>query len=150
MAGGHDGGRSRGAGLDVLRRTCPSRSVLARVVGKWTVLVVVALEDGPLRFGELLAAVEGISAKVLTATLRALERDGVVWRRAYPGVPVRVEYGLSPLGRSLGEPLAALQAWAQAHAQEVIRARERYDAAGPPVSAGSPETARGRASSEQN
>lgn len=115
--------------FDVLQATCPSRSVLARVVSKWAVLVIVALEGRSLRFGEIQNEVKGISPKVLTSTLRGLERDGILWRTEIPGVPAHVEYGLSPLGRSLHDPLAVLQVWAQTHAQEVLDARREYDSA---------------------
>jgi DNA-binding HxlR family transcriptional regulator len=113
--------------LNVLTATCPSRTSLARIANKWTAMVVIALDDGPLRFGDLRTAVEGISGKVLTETLRDLERDGLVSRYVYAEVPPRVEYELTDLGRTLWGPLSALGQWAEAHIAEVLDARERYD-----------------------
>lgn len=102
---------------------------LARMDNKWTALVVIALGRGNLRFGGLRAAVEGISAKVLTETLRDLERDGLVARHVYAEMPPRVEYELTALGGTLYSPMRALGQWAEDHAAEVLVAREAYDAA---------------------
>ncbi len=113
---------------NVLVSTCPSRTSLARIANKWTAMVVIALADRRLRFGELRTVVDGISGKVLTDTLRDLERDGLVERRAYAEVPPRVEYELTALGRTLHEPLLALSRWAEEHIAEVLAARETYDA----------------------
>jgi DNA-binding HxlR family transcriptional regulator len=113
---------------NVLVSTCPSRTSLARIANKWTAMVVIALADRRLRFGELRTVVDGISGKVLTDTLRDLERDGLVARRAYAEVPPRVEYELTALGRTLHEPLLALSRWAEEHIAEVLVARETYDA----------------------
>ena len=113
---------------NVLVSTCPSRTSLARIANKWTAMVVIALGDRRLRFGELRSVVDGISGKVLTDTLRDLERDGLVERRAYAEVPPRVEYELTTLGRTLHEPLLALSRWAEEHIAEVLVARETYDA----------------------
>jgi DNA-binding HxlR family transcriptional regulator len=107
---------------------CPTRQALDRIADKWTALVVGLLAEGPHRFGELRRAVDGISQKMLTQTLRSLERDGLVDRRAYPTVPVTVEYSLTPLGLTLTEPLAAIRAWAEEHIEAVLAARERYEA----------------------
>ncbi|MEV6443130.1 helix-turn-helix domain-containing protein [Amycolatopsis sp. NPDC051716] len=114
--------------LSVLTATCPSRTSLARIANKWTAMVVIALSGSRLRFGDLRAAVEGISGKVLTETLRDLERDGLVERHAYAEVPPRVEYELTALGRTLHAPLQALGHWAEAHITQVLAAREAYDA----------------------
>lgn len=114
---------------NVLLSTCPSRTSLARIANKWTAMIVVVLADGPRRFRDLQTSVEGISGKVLTETLRALERDGIVAREAFAEVPPRVEYRLTPLGETLTEPLAALRAWAEGNIEHVMAARERYDAA---------------------
>ena len=114
--------------LSVLTATCPSRTSLARIANKWTAMVVIALSGGRLRFGDLRAAVEGISGKVLTETLRDLERDGLVERHAYAEVPPRVEYELTALGRTLHAPLQALARWAEEHIDQVLVARETYDA----------------------
>ena len=113
---------------DILAPACPSRTVLRHVVDRWTPLVVAVLARGPHRFGELRAAVGGITPKVLTETLRSMERDGLVTRDQAPGVPPRVDYALTPLGTTLAEPMGALRAWAEGHAEEVLGTRARYDA----------------------
>src|SRR5687768_6150251 len=96
---------------------------------KWTAMVVIALgRNGGLRFRDLRTVVEGISAKVLTETLRDLERDGLVARHEYAEMPPRVEYELTELGRTLHVPLQALGRWAEEHTAEVLAAREGYDA----------------------
>ena len=112
---------------DVYSPTCPSRVALDRIGDRWTALIVGLLEDGPRRFGEIRNAM-GISPKVLTQTLRTLERDGLVERSAYPEIPPRVEYSLTPLGLTLREPLAAIRDWAETHIHEIVAARERRDA----------------------
>lgn len=114
--------------FNVMTATCPSRTSLARIANKWTAMVVIALSSGRMRFRDLRTTVDGISAKVLTDTLRDLERDGLVTRRAYAEVPPRVEYELTPLGRTLHMPLEALGRWAEEHIEEVLAAREEYDA----------------------
>lgn len=116
---------------NVLDPNCPSRVVLDRIAEKWTGLVVLALGDQTLRFGELRERIGGVAPKVLTQTLRALERDGLVTRRVYAEVPPRVEYTLTPLGRSLGEPLAIVQDWAERNVAKVLAARERAEARRP-------------------
>ena len=137
-SGGNAGGNgdARAAGTeraplndyDILAPACPSRTVLRHVVDRWTPLVVAVLARGPHRFGELRAAVGGITPKVLTETLRSMERDGLVTRDQAPGVPPRVDYALTPLGTTLAEPMGALRAWAEGHAEEVLGNRARYDA----------------------
>jgi DNA-binding HxlR family transcriptional regulator len=114
--------------FNVLTATCPSRTSLARIANKWTAMVMIVLSDGRMRFGDLRTAVEGISGKVLTETLRDLERDGLVERHVYAEMPPRVEYELTALGRTLHVPLQALGLWAQEHIEEVLAARETYDA----------------------
>jgi DNA-binding HxlR family transcriptional regulator len=105
-----------------------TRSSLARMDNKWTAMVVIALGRGNgLRFRDLRTVVEGISAKVLTETLRDLERDGLVARYEYAEMPPRVEYELTALGRTLHAPLQALGRWAEEHTAEVLAAREAYD-----------------------
>ena len=106
---------------------CRSRQVIDRIGDRWTVLILGALSDGPRRFTELARRVEGISQKMLTQTLRGLERDGMVSRTVHATVPVRVDYELTDLGRTLTAPIAALEAWARNHLDDVIAARERYD-----------------------
>ncbi|MFE3460160.1 winged helix-turn-helix transcriptional regulator [Nocardiopsis aegyptia] len=113
--------------FDVLTATCPSRTSLARIANKWTAMVVIALSGGRMRFGDLRAKVDGISGKVLTDTLRDLERDGLVARYAFAEVPPRVEYELTELGHTLQAPLRALGLWAEEHITEVLAARESYD-----------------------
>lgn len=109
---------------------CPLRDVLDRVGDKWSVLVVILLRDGRLRFSDLRRSVEGISQRMLTHTLRQLERDGLVERTVYPSVPVRVEYELTPLGRTLIEPLAALADWVESHRSVILSAHAAYDGRG--------------------
>jgi DNA-binding HxlR family transcriptional regulator len=112
---------------DVFDPGCPSRVVLDRLADKWTGLVILALSDGTLRFGELRERIGGVAPKVLTQTLRSLERDGLVRRRVYAEVPPRVEYSLTRLGRSLRKPLEAVQQWAEQHVSAVLAARERAE-----------------------
>ncbi|GAA1600023.1 hypothetical protein GCM10009789_62760 [Kribbella sancticallisti] len=116
-----------GTNWSVLSSTCPSRTSLARIANKWTAMVITVLEDGPLRFGDLRTALEGISGKVLTDTLRDLERDGMITRQSYAEIPPRVEYELTPLGRTLHGPLSVLCRWAEEHIPEVLAARDAYD-----------------------
>ncbi|HEY2706949.1 MAG TPA: helix-turn-helix domain-containing protein [Caulobacteraceae bacterium] len=101
--------------------------VLARVGDKWTVLIVRLLGDGPKRFNEIKRMVGGISQRMLTLTLRGLERDGLVTRTVFPTVPPRVDYELTELGRSLWAPVAALGAWALENQAEIEAARRRFD-----------------------
>jgi DNA-binding HxlR family transcriptional regulator len=101
--------------------------LLARVGDKWTVLVVNTLGRGPQRFNELRRALGSISQRMLTLTLRALERDGLVTRTVFPTVPPRVDYELTKLGRSLLEPITALGIWAVRHRAAVETARKRFD-----------------------
>jgi DNA-binding HxlR family transcriptional regulator len=107
---------------------CPSRQVLDRIGDKWTVLVVVALTDGSQRYSELAHRIERVSQKMLTQTLRGLERDGMVSRTVRASVPPRVDYELTDLGRSLLDPITALEQWAMAHMDEVVEARRAHDA----------------------
>jgi len=101
--------------------------VLARVGDKWSVLVVTRLGAGPLRFNELRRAIGGISQRMLTLTLRGLERDGLITRTVFPTIPPRVDYALTALGRDLLHPVSALGAWAIRNQQKIARARERFD-----------------------
>jgi DNA-binding HxlR family transcriptional regulator len=113
---------------DPYTRGCPSRDLLDRIGDKWTVLVLGELgKHGACRFTELRKRLSGVSEKMLTQTLRALERDGLVDRTVYPAVPVRVEYALTPLGQTLREPLKMLTEWSVRHITEVLAAREEYD-----------------------
>lgn len=112
----------------VLAASCPSRTSLARIANKWTAMVVTVLGNGRLRFGDLKNSIDGISGKVLTETLRDLERDGLVTRHVYAEVPPRVEYELTELGFTLHEPLLVLCRWAEQHIAQVLINRETYDA----------------------
>jgi len=114
---------------DMFKRQCPTREVLTRIADKWTMLVLTLLaNDESLRFSELRRRIEGISQKMLTQTLRGLERDGLVTRTVHPTVPVTVEYRLTELGHSLAEAVGAIRLWAYANMDEIDAARERYDA----------------------
>ena len=108
---------------------CPVRNVLDRISGKWHTLLISALVDGPLRFGELKRALPDISQRMLTQSLRDLQRDGLIARRVYPTLPPSVDYRLTDLGRSLIEPLAGLIHWAEAQADAIAGAREAFDKA---------------------
>jgi DNA-binding HxlR family transcriptional regulator len=112
--------------MDVLRPDCPSRVVMQRIGERWSMFVILALADGPLRFTAVKARVGVVTSKVLTETLRALEADGLIARQAYAESPPRVEYDLTPLGASLLVPLAGMRAWAEAHVPEVLASRERH------------------------
>jgi len=116
--------------LDPYQQGCPTRRILDLIGGRWTVLIVGALGDGTLRFSDLQRRVQGISQKMLTQTLRSLERDGFVTRTAYPVVPPHVEYELTPLGRSLQDPLRALERWAVENMDTVVSRQGDYDARG--------------------
>lgn len=105
---------------------CPTRHILDRIGDKWTVLIVGALGEESLRFSELRRRIEGISQKMLTQTLRALEEDGLVTRTVYAEVPARVEYRLTEAGHSLRAPLQALEEWSITHLAEVLHARTHY------------------------
>jgi DNA-binding HxlR family transcriptional regulator len=110
----------------VLTAGCPSRDVLARIGDKWTALVIRSLAGRTLRYNELQRAVAGISQKMLTQTLRALEEDGLIARKVYPIIPPMVEYSLTPLGRTLVSPLHAICEWAQDHLPKIeAHRRER-------------------------
>ena len=105
------------------------RDVLNRVGDKWSMLVIGLLSDGPMRFSELKRAIEGISQRMLTLTLRGLERDGLVTRTVTPTIPPRVDYALTKLGKTLMKPVKGLFNWAQAHTTDLQTARKKFDAA---------------------
>jgi len=113
---------------DVMDPTCPSREVLDRISDKWTALVIYALSEETLRYGELQRRVGGVSQKMLTQTLRSLEDDGLLVRKVYPVVPPMVEYTLTPLGRSLTEPLSAVRRWAEKHLPQLMANRTAANA----------------------
>ena len=102
-------------------------SVLARVGDKWSVFVIMMLGDGPKRFNELKRLVGGISQRMLTLTLRGLERDGLVTRTVFPTIPPRVDYELTDLGRGLCDPVKSLGEWAMSHQDQIEAARSRFD-----------------------
>jgi DNA-binding HxlR family transcriptional regulator len=107
---------------------CPARHVLDLIADKWTALIIGVLEKGPQRFVALQKQTRGISQKMLTQNLRNLERDGLVLRTVYAEVPPRVEYELTPLGKTLCEQLAALRHWSEANIDVIVDAQQRYDA----------------------
>ncbi len=112
---------------DVYNEHCPTRVVLDRIADKWTVLIVGALEEKKKRFGELRREVGGVSQKMLTQTLRGLERDGIVSRTVYASVPPKVEYALTELGRTLVGILEEIRDWSEQHIDGVLTAREEFD-----------------------
>ena len=114
--------------LHVTESCKPVSEILQRIGDKWSVLVVMTLRDGSRRFSELRRALPGISQRMLTLTLRTLERDGMVHRTVTPSVPPRVDYELTALGRSLQEPVYALGSWAIEHLPAIERARADFDA----------------------
>jgi DNA-binding HxlR family transcriptional regulator len=107
---------------------CPTRMVLDRIADKWAVLVLGLLGDGPVRFNQLRRQIEGISQKMLSQTLKSLERDGLVSRRATPTVPVTVEYSITPLGETLSATVDNLRIWAETHMEQVLLSQQQYDA----------------------
>ncbi len=108
--------------------TCRAREVLQRVGDKWSVLAIDLLGQGTMRFSELHRAIDGITARMLTVTLRGLERDGIVTRTIHPVIPPRVEYALTPMGRTLLDTIGQLVTWADSHLPEIEAARVAYDA----------------------
>ncbi|MGH9470835.1 MAG: winged helix-turn-helix transcriptional regulator [Terriglobia bacterium] len=114
---------------NVFRVECGSHQVLELIANKWTALVICSLGPGPLRYTELRRQIGGVSQKMLTQTLRNLERDGLVSRKIYPVVPPKVEYSLTPLGRTLFGPLRAICRWSEEHLAELNAARARNERA---------------------
>ena len=115
---------------DAFIKGCPTNQLLDRLSDKWVSLVVSALAGGTMRYSDLSRKIAGVSPKMLTQTLRSLERDGILARTVTPSVPVRVDYELTPLGHSLALLLTAVKDWAETHIDEVHEARERYDTQG--------------------
>jgi DNA-binding HxlR family transcriptional regulator len=111
--------------------TCRAREVLQRVGDKWSVLAIDLLGQGTMRFTELHRAIDGITARMLTVTLRGLERDGIVTRTIHPVIPPRVEYALTPMGRTLLCTIGQLVSWTDSHLPEIEAARTAYDARNP-------------------
>jgi DNA-binding HxlR family transcriptional regulator len=114
---------------DAFIAACPTRKLLDRLSDKWVCLVMSALADGPHRYGDLSRRIAGVSQKMLTQTVRTLERDGLVSRTVTPSVPVRVDYELTPLGTSLLPVMRAIKLWAEANIEKVEAARAAYDTA---------------------
>jgi DNA-binding HxlR family transcriptional regulator len=112
---------------DAFMATCPTRQVFATIADKWAGLTIAALADGPRRHGQLLKTIAGASQKMLTQTLRELERDGLVSRTVTPTVPLRVDYELTPLGMTLQPLLQALKSWSEAHIGDIMAARDDYE-----------------------
>ncbi|MFQ6325661.1 winged helix-turn-helix transcriptional regulator [Nocardia sp. CWNU-33] len=112
---------------DAFVAECPTRQLLDRISDKWVSLVLVALADGPRRYAEINRSIAGVSPKMLTQTLRTLERDGLVERRITAEVPVRVDYELTALGRSLQPVMSVIKSWAEERMDDVLAARARYD-----------------------
>lgn len=113
---------------DVFNPGCPSRAVLAALAGKWALLLIHTLAGGPARTAQLRRRIGGISEKMLIQTLRRLERDGLVARRAYPEVPPRVEYSLTALGASLSGPITTLDRWVEGNLAAIAAAQRAFDA----------------------
>ncbi|TQF79246.1 helix-turn-helix transcriptional regulator [Elioraea sp. Yellowstone] len=110
-----------------VREGCEVRQILDRIADKWSLLVIALLDKRTMRFAELLRSIEGVSKRMLTTTLRQLERDGIVERTVYPTVPPKVEYNLTPLGNSLHETVQALVIWTEANQAKIAEARSRYE-----------------------
>lgn len=124
---------------NVLDPACPSRVIFQRIGDKWASLVIQVLGAGPVRFSELRKMVSVVTPKVLTQTLRALERDGLITRTVYAQVPPRVDYQLTPLGESLLPALTLLREWAESHVPTILEARDAYDDAQDEALLGSPK-----------
>lgn len=112
---------------NVFNKNCPTRMVLDRIADKWTVLVVSALKNDTKRFGTLKKEIDGISQKMLTKTLRGMERDGLIKRKAYPTIPPKVEYSLTPLGMTLVGVLQNIQLWAESNIEKMIKSQRKFD-----------------------
>ena len=128
LSPGHTGGTTGGPTLVESTQTCAIRDLLDRLADKWSLLVVELLGDGTRRFSELKREIDGISQRMLTRTLRQLERDGLVEREVHPVVPPRVDYSLTPLGSTLLDAVQPLVAWTRTHRDEIAAARDTYDA----------------------
>ena len=122
--------KSGQAPASVYERNCPSRQVLDRIGDTWSLLIILTLAEGPRRYTEVAQRIEGVSPKMLTQTLRGLERDGLVRRTVHAVVPPRVDYELTSLGQSLRGLVRGLEDWAESHIEEVLKARADYDGRG--------------------
>jgi DNA-binding HxlR family transcriptional regulator len=112
---------------NVYEDRCPTRMVLDRIADKWALLILDRLQGNTVRFNHLRRDIKGISQKVLSQTLKKLERDGLITRQVFPTVPVTVEYSLTPLGQTLNETVAALTHWAEGNIEAVLAAQQAYD-----------------------
>jgi len=112
---------------DAFNPNCPTRQLLNRIGDKWAMLAMLTLADGPVRFNDLRRRIAGISQKMLSQTLKSLERDGLIVRTAFPTVPVTVEYALTPLAAGLIGLMAQITEWAEMHIGQIAAARARYD-----------------------
>ncbi len=115
------------ARFDIMMRACPTRQVMTQIGGRWSLLIISALENGGLRFNQLKNTIDGISQKVLTQNLRALERDGILVRRVFDTAPVTVEYSLTEIGCGLTDVIRQLREWAYGNMDAISLARQRYD-----------------------
>lgn len=113
---------------NVYEQNCPTRMVLDHIADKWAALILWKLTDRPIRFNQLRRDIEGISQKVLSQTLKQLERDGLIHRQAFATVPVTVEYSVTSLGHTLAEKMAGISLWAQDNIDQVLTAQAKYDA----------------------
>lgn len=118
---------TNGATANILDPDCPSRVIFQRIGDKWASLIIQVLADGPVRFTALKKMVSTVTPKVLTQSLRTLERDGLITRTVHATVPPRVDYELTDTGRSLLVPLAQMRAWAESHVPDILKARDQYD-----------------------
>ncbi|MET9618673.1 winged helix-turn-helix transcriptional regulator [Kitasatospora indigofera] len=130
------------------REDCEVRQILDRIADKWSLLVIALLDRRSLRFTELRREIDGVSQRMLTVTLRQLERDGLVHRTVHPVVPPRVDYELTPLGRTLHATIQSLVGWTERHQAEIARARADYDARATPTTAPAPAPAPAAAAAE--
>jgi DNA-binding HxlR family transcriptional regulator len=119
----------RDPAFDVLNPKCPTQQVLDRIASKWTMLVILALAEKRHRYAALQRRVVGVTKKMLTQTLRALERDGLVQRRVYHTVPAQTEYELTDMGRSLAQAVSVIRGWAYDHMDGIAGARAAFDSA---------------------
>jgi DNA-binding HxlR family transcriptional regulator len=119
--------RNTAVPVEVHEDVCPIGEVLDHVAGKWSIGIIIAAADGPIRFTELERTIEGISRRMLTLNLRKLERDGLLVRTVYPTVPPKVEYQLTRIARELVDSFAMLTAWAERHRSAIAKARHDYD-----------------------
>lgn len=127
MANSAAAGGEADAIYDIANPKCPTQQVLDRIASKWTMLVILALSGPALRYAELQRKIPGVTKKMLTETLRGLERDGLVNRHVYPTVPVQTEYELTSLGHSLAETVGVIRAWAYENVEAVAEARKQFD-----------------------